>query len=388
LVRHYVNATNALARLLLDWLSLSANRRSSEVGLEESSRRGPSIRWVAALVAVAFLAGALSGGLVSLLVDGDVGSGNTSRDEEGSVAAVTARVIPSVVTVINEITPSATYPNGGVGGGGGVFVDDRGYVLTNAHIASIPGKLNVVLHDGEIRAASLVSHDAPFSDLALIRVQGRGFKALPFADSDTLRQGETVIAIGSPDVDYRNSVSSGVISGLHRRKLLDDLWLDDLIQTDAAINVGNSGGPLINLDGEIAGLITFRDIGADEPLFGISFALSSNSVEPIVKSMIDRGSYARPYFGVEHQDIDDKLLATGAVRIDHGALVSRVIGGSPAQAAGLRMGDVILRIGQTDINADNTFLNALGRVGANERVPVQYWREGRTFEVTLETTAR
>jgi 2-alkenal reductase len=355
--------------------------------LEEGlAQRRPSWRWIGALIVLAFLAGGISGAVVSLLVSGD-GDGSDSA-ASGHVAAVAERSIPSVVTVINEIQPSATYPSGGVGGGAGVVVDERGFVLTNAHIVSIPGKLTVVLHDGQLRNATLVAHDAPFTDLAVVRVQGGGLRALPFADSDDLMLGETVIAIGSPDVDYRNSVSVGVVSGLERRKLLGDVWLEDLIQTDAAINVGNSGGPLLNLEGEIVGLVTFRDIGADEPLFGISFALSSNVVRPIARSIIDRGQFPRPYFGVEHRDIDDEVLATGNVPVDHGAIVSRVIGGSPAQSAGLRAGDVIFRIGNTVINQENTFLNALARAGVNQRVPVEYWREGRTYEVMLETTAR
>jgi 2-alkenal reductase len=357
------------------------------VGLEEGlAQRRPSWRWIGALVALAFVAGALSGGVVSLLLSND-SDGSPSADA-GDVAAISERSIPSVVTIINEIQPSATYPQGGVGGGAGVVIDERGFVLTNAHIVSIPGKLTVVLHDGQLRNATLVSHDAPFTDTAVVRVQGGGLQTLPFGDSDAITPGETVIAIGSPDVDYRNSVSVGVVSGLERRKLLGDVWLEDLIQTDAAINVGNSGGPLLNLKGEIVGLITFRDIGADEPLFGISFALSSNAVRPIVRSMIDRGHYPRPYFGIEHRDIDDEVLATGNVPVDHGAIVSRVIGGSPAQNAGLRPGDVIFRIGSTVINQENTFLNALARAGVNQRVPVEYWREGRTFEVMLEMTAR
>ena len=341
-----------------------------------------------ALIGAALVAGAVSGAVASLLLDEDDAGGGSGAGSPNSVSAVVAATIDSVVTVINEIQPSAAYPDGGVGGGAGVVVDDRGLVLTNAHIASIPGKLTVVLRNGELRQASLVTHDAPFSDLALVRVQGGGLKGLTFADSARLRPGESVLAIGSPDVDYRNSVSLGVISGLHRRKLLGNLWLEDLIQTDAAINVGNSGGPLINLAGEIVGLVTFRDIGADEPLFGISFALSANSIKPIVRSMIDRGSFPRPYFGVEHQDIGDEQAAAGAVRIDHGALITRVIADSPAQAAGLRAGDVLLRIGRTEINHENTFLNALALVGVTERVPVQYWRDGRTAEVTVETRSR
>ena len=340
---------------------------------------------VAAMVVIALVAGAASGVATTLLLEDDE---STPAGPSGDLADVAARALPAVVTVINEITPSAEYPQGGVGGGAGVIVDERGFVMTNQHIVSIPGTYTVILDSGEERRATLVSHDAPFTDLAVLRIQSGGLRALKFGDSAALRQGETVLALGSPDIDYRNSVSSGIVSGLERRKQLGDLWIEDLIQFDAAINVGNSGGPIVNLDGEIIGMSTFRDIGGgDEPLFGIAFALSSRSLQPIVQSIIDEGKYPRPYFGIEHQDIDETVTPpANAPRA--GAIVTRVISGSPAQAAGLRAGDVLLRIGRTVIDDRNTFFNALSRVGANERVPVRYWREGRELDATVETVAR
>lgn len=357
-----------------------------EVGLEEGvpGRKLP-LGWVAALVVIALIAGAVSGAAATFLLDDDASSDGASAS---ALADVAARTLPAVVTVINEITPSAEFPQGGVGGGAGVIVDQRGYVMTNEHIVSIPGTFTVILNNGEERRATLVSDDAPFTDLAVLRIQAGGLTALKFGDSAALRQGETVMALGSPDIDYRNSVSSGIVSGLERRKLLGDLWLDDLIQFDAAINVGNSGGPIVNLKGEIVGMSTFRDIGGgDEPLFGISFALSSRTLQPIVRAIIDKGEYPRPYFGIEHQDIDGtQSLPANAPRA--GAIVTRVIGGSPAQAAGLRAGDVLLRLGRTSIDDRNTFLNALSRVGANERVSLHYWREGRELDATVTLVAR
>jgi 2-alkenal reductase len=338
------------------------------------------------MVVIAFAAGAAGGGLVAILL-GDSDDGSTGQAGAQAIADTAEAALPAVVTVINEITPSAENPSGGVGGGAGFIIDDRGFVLTNAHIVTIPGRLTVILHNGETRPAQIVSHDAPFTDLAVLRVQGGGLRALRFGDSESLRQGETVMALGSPDIDYRNSVSTGIVSGLDRRKRLENLWLEDLVQFDAAINVGNSGGPLIDLQGRVVGMVTFRDIGQDEPLFGISFALSSNSIRPIAQAIIDRGSFPRPYFGVEHVDIDDSLTPTAAAPRT-GAIVTRVIGGSPAQAAGLRAGDVLLRIGRTAIDDQHTFLNALALVGASERVPVHYWREGRELDATVETTAR
>jgi len=214
--------------------------------------RAPSLSlpWLAAFLGVAVVAGLVSGAVVALLM-GDADDGGSGGSNQ-AVAQAVARALPSVVAIVNEISPSGGDP-GGIAGGAGVVIDERGYVLTNAHIVSIPGRLFVLLSNGETRPATLVSHDAPFTDLAVLRINEGGLRSLPLGDSDDLALGETVIALGSPDIDYMNSASVGVISGLERRKLLGDVWLEDLVQTDAAINVGNSGGPLINLNGEIVG---------------------------------------------------------------------------------------------------------------------------------------
>jgi serine protease Do len=370
------------------------------VGLDEGiGRRKPALRWALAFLGPAVVAGALSGALVSVTLDkGDSSTtsrgGSLPRGVSGDVfAETTAFVLPGVVTIINEQPPRPD--NLGrlvenVSVGSGVIVDQRGFVVTNEHVVRGMGKLTVVLNDGVERPATLVSHDAPFTDLAVLRIQEGGFKALRFGDSDTLALGQSVVAIGSALFEYRNSVTIGVISGLHRRWLREGIYMEDLVQTDAAINAGNSGGPLVSLDGEVVGLTTnvVRRLGPAENVYGIAFAISSNTMEPIVRSIIQRGQFPRPYFGVEHQDIDADFLETYESPVERGALVRRVFERSPAQAAGLRAGDVILRIGRTEINEEQTFLNALARVGVNERVPVQFWRGGSISEVLLETTPR
>jgi 2-alkenal reductase len=299
-------------------------------------------------------------------------------------------VLPSVVTIVNEIAPSATLPSGGIAGGAGFIVDARGYVVTNEHVVREPGNLTVILNDGSTRPATVVSHDAPFTDLAVLRIPAGGLRALPLADSRRLVPGQTVLVIGSPDFDYRNSVSAGVISGLQRAKLLDGVYREDLIQTDAPVNSGDSGGPLLNLDGEVVGLISFRDIGGDpdDPIFGISFALSSNSIAPLVRAIVDRGQYPRPYFGIDHLDLDDAVAQQVGLRVNRGALVRRVIDGSPAQKAGLRAGDVILSLGRNELGAKLTFLTALRQLAPNERTTAMVLRDGRVIEVTLELTPR
>lgn len=358
-------------------------------------RKLPPAAWLLALLLVAFGAGAVSGAVVSLILD-DSGDGGAPAQafesrlpslEGDAVARTAVNALPAVVTVINELPPRPGSA-GGLAGGAGVIVDERGFVLTNEHIVHDPGKLTVLLNDGQTRPATVVSHDAPFTDLAVLRIPSGGLKSLPFGDSDELAPGETVVAIGSPDIDYQNTVTVGVASGLHRRKRMMGVWIDDLIQTDAAINAGNSGGPLLNLRGQIVGLISLRDIGADDPLFGIAFALSSNRIRPIVASIVDKGQFPRPYFGIEHQDVDANLIRQANLRVDRGALVRSVFDGSPAQKAGIRSGDVILSIGRVDIDEDASFINALEQLGTSDRVPVQVYRDGRVGELSLEITPR
>ena len=342
--------------------------------------------WVAPALVAALLAGGVAGAVVSLALDSD-GTGAPRAAADAAAEAV-AQALPAVVTVVNELPDTPEGP-GGVAGGAGFVVDERGYVVTNAHLVSVQGKLSVVLNDGEIRPATLVSHDAPFTDLAVLRIQAGGLRALPLGDSADLRVGETVVAIGSPDIDYRNSATAGIVSGLGRRKLLEGVFREDLIQTDAAINAGSSGGPVVNLRGEAVGIVSFRDIGpAEEPLFGISFAISSRTFGPIVEAIINQGKFPRPYFGIDHQDIDPELALAAGLSVERGALVLRVIGGSPAERAGLRAGDVLLRIGNSELSEDAPFINALARLRVNERVGVQLLRDGRLLEATLEVTPR
>ncbi len=364
------------------------------------TRRRLLISLLLSVLVAAFLGGALAGGLVSLLArDSDGADAGPSLGQEGpleaapdlqdAVAEAVAAALPSVVTVINEIAPSPEFPEGGIGGGAGfIFDDSEGLILTNEHIVRSPGKLSVLLNGGEVRPATIVSDDAPFTDLAVIRIAPAGLEALSLADSDDLVPGQTVIAIGSPDIDYSNSVSVGVVSGRGRRKQLNGVWLEDLIQTDAAINTGSSGGPLLNLRGEVVGVVTFRDVGAADPLFGISFAISSRTFLPIVRSIQQGGAFPRPYFGIDYETVVPAFAAANELGVEDGAYVSRVVEASPAAKAGIRAGDVILRIGETDLGARSSFIDALAAAPIDASVPVLLWRGGQAEEVVVEVTAR
>lgn len=360
----------------------------------------PHPGWFFAVVAAAFIGGAASGAIVSLAVGGGAASSDSApverrviTSEDDAVTDAVSFASSAIVTIINEKTPYLDDQGRvveSVDVGTGVIVDARGFVVTNEHVVHGAGQLSVVFQGGEERPAQLVSHDAPFNDLAVLRIAGGNLKALPFGDSTRLKIGQTVIAIGSALFEYRNSVTVGVVSGLGRRYLREQVFMEDLIQTDAAINSGNSGGPLLTTKGEVVGLTTnvVRRIGTTENVYGIAFAISSRTMEPIVKSIIDRGKFPRPYLGIDHLELDDEVAAARNLRINRGALVQRVVDGSPAQAAGIRAGDVILRLGRLDLGEDMPFINALARLSPRERVPVQLLRDGRALEVTVEVTER
>jgi len=361
----------------------------------------PHLGWFLAIVAGAFIGGAASGALVSLIVADDSSGGPSDSiserrvlsSEEDAVTEAVSLAGPAIVTIINE-KPARIDEQGrvveGVNVGSGVIVDSRGYVVTNEHVVHEKGQLSVVFQNGEERPATLLSDDAPFSDLAVLQIPGGNLKALRFGDSARLKLGQTVIAIGSALFEYRNSVTIGVISGLGRRYLRDNVFMEDLIQTDAAINSGNSGGPLLTTKGEVVGLTTnvVRRIGTTENVYGIAFAISSRMMEPIVKSIIERGKFPRPYLGIDHLEIDDDVAGEQNLRVNRGALVQRVVEGSPAQAAGIRPGDIILRMGRFEVNEDLPLLNVLARFNPTDKVPVQLLRDGRAVEITVEVTER
>ncbi len=353
------------------------------------------------VLAVALLAGAVSGTAVSLLQESDsesegpapvvsvqpTAAAPASSAAEGAASQAVARALPSIVAIINQFEAQADL-EAGVVGGAGVVVDEQGFILTNAHLVSIPGELFVLFGNGEVRDAQLVAHDAPFTDIAVIKVAEGGLTSIDIADSAALQQGQSVLAIGSPDIDYFNSVSRGVISALERRKLVGNIWYEDLIQTDTAINVGNSGGALLNLNGEMVGLNTFRDVGTDDLLFGISFAISSRTFAPIAQSMIVSGSFARPFFGVSFVDLTEALAQEMNVTETQGALIQEVKAGSPAEAAGVQVGDVVTMFGEVPLSSQFGLLNALGITAPDVTISIEVRRGGEPITLNIELEPR
>jgi S1-C subfamily serine protease len=267
--------------------------------------------------------------------------------------------------------------------GSGVIVDAEGFIVTNEHVIRNSSQLTVVMPDGEELPADLVSADDPFTDLAVIKVDASDLPVLRWGDSDALRLGEKVVAIGTALNEFEGSVTVGVVSGLHRRWAREGVVMEDLVQTDAAINHGNSGGALINSRGELVGINStiIRSTDSGEVVEGIGFAISSKVAAPIVSAIISQGSYTRAYLGIAHQDIVPSFAPFGLVA-DRGALVIRVSPDTPAEEAGLREGDIILRMGDIELTPDTPFINALGRLAPDVAVEFLVNRDGE--EMTLD----
>ena len=309
---------------------------------------------------------------------------------------LTVRVVEanahSVVTVVSllEGTDSNGQPVKTKALGSGIVVDRDGHIVTNEHVVRDAASLRVILPDGEEVVGVSVGVDE-LTDLAVLKISDHDLVPVKFGDSSSLRPGQRVIAIGSALGGFRNTVTVGVVSGLGRQVIPEgkEYALEGLIQTDAAINHGNSGGPLLNIRGEVIGVNTIlirRERDSEEIVQGISFAIPSNTVQEIVDQLIANGRVPRPYLGAETHLVTPEIKATYALSVDHGARVEAVAPGSPAEAAGLRHGDVILAVDGELINEDNPFINVLMRHHIGDSVELLIDRVGEelTLAVTLE----
>jgi len=304
-----------------------------------------------------------------------------SSQDTGTIPATVARVGPAVVTVLSYASertgedPAAS--------GSGVIISDRGYIVTNQHVVAGSARQEVILADGNTLPATLVGAD-PFVDLAVLQVQA-GLPAIAeIGDSDSMQPGETVIAIGSPLGDFKNSVTVGVISA--KGRAMDNgsgFEQQDLIQTDAAINPGNSGGPLVSLSGQVVGINTFvvRGSGLGSPVAeGLGFAIPSNTVRAITEQLIEKGRVTRPYLGISWERVTPELATRFNLPVRQGVLITQLAQGSPAQAAGLKAGDILTAMDETTIDEKHPFINLLFQHNPGDVIRVKAWRDGQEQE--------
>ena len=265
--------------------------------------------------------------------------------------------------------------------GSGVIVDaDNGYVLTNNHVVANATEISITLQDGRELSAEVVGTDEP-TDLALLRVEADNLTALPLADSEQLQVGDFVVAIGNP-FGLGQTVTSGIVSGLGRALGLRQESYENFIQTDAAINRGNSGGALVNLRGELVGINTAILSGSGGNI-GIGFAIPTSRVKYVMGQLIEHGEVSRGVLGVTIQNLSQELAT--AMELDdetQGVVVSSVAPDSAAEKAGIQVGDVIVGLNGRAVSNLNELRNRLGMMPVGERVRVELLREGRRQTVT------
>jgi len=265
--------------------------------------------------------------------------------------------------------------------GSGVIIDSEGYVVTNNHVVEGAEKLLVVVSDGKKYEGRIVGTDRA-TDLAVLKIDAGG-AALPtaqFGDSDALQVGELAVAIGNPvGEEFMRTVTAGVISGLNRTINYGDREFE-LIQTDAAINPGNSGGPLVNARGEVIGINTIKLV--IQGVEGMGFAIPSNTVKAVVRSLIEHGRVIRPWLGVQVTDPEVAAYRFNTP-IEEGVFVVKVFYGHPAHEAGIRKGDVIVALDGHRIDDVDALQRALKDYEVGDRVSVTVVRGGRRLTVNL-----
>ncbi len=370
---------------------------------------GPSGRWLVAL-AMATLMLSIAGGAVgaALVVSfrapavapqqptgvpsevAQVSPVRTVVAEDSALIQAVERARPSTVTIVNKLASRGTFGRSpGVVTGSGVIVDERGYVATNYHVVRDADDLTVFLSSGHGVSARLVGSD-PLTDLALLKVEGQPVTPASLADSDALVLGQRVFSIGSPLGDFRGSISAGIISGLHRSWDRGGTLMENLVQTDAAINQGNSGGPLLDFAGNVIGINTsvIRTTESGDPVEGMAFAIPSNAVRFVVDQLIDQGRVVRPYLGIAHTVVTPALAAARRLLVDQGVLVTNVVADSAAARAGLQEGDVVYAIEGVTLDASHPLASTLLRYRPGERVTLQVYRGERSLALEAELTER
>ena len=269
--------------------------------------------------------------------------------------------------------------------GSGVVIDaDRGYVITNHHVVGRADEITVTLRDGRALSAKLLGSD-PEADVAVLQIKADNLSAIKLADSDQLRVGDFVVAIGNP-FGLGQTVTSGIISALGRSGLGIEGY-EDFIQTDASINPGNSGGALVNLNGDLVGMNTaILAPGGSGGNVGIGFAIPVNMVSQIVDQLVEHGEVSRGVLGVVTQDLTTDLAQAFGIKANKGAVISKVVPDSPAQAAGIKAGDVVIEVNGRNIENSMDMRNAVGLVRIGEKLNIRLIRDNR--EISLKASIK
>ena len=316
-------------------------------------------------------------------------------EESSAIIDASNKVSASVVSITQKKTVQSAFGDYTTEGAGtGFIITSDGLVLTNKHVVSdTTAAYTVVTQDGTVYDAKVQSLDS-VNDLAVMKIDARGLTAVELGDSDQLKVGQWVIAVGNSLGKFQNSVTAGVVSAKDRKIQASDSdgssseTLSDLLQTDAAINPGNSGGPLVNLAGQVIGINTA--VASDAQ--GIGFAIPINAAKSAIDSIKKTGRIIRPYLGVRYFEITPAVAKQNNLSVDYGALVQRgtnltdfaVVPGSPADKAGIVENDIITEINGDKIDANNSLISLIQKYQVGDEIKLKVISKGKEKEVTIK----
>ena len=320
---------------------------------------------------------------------------SVDTSKEMTPAEVYAANVNSTVGITTSIVSTNWWgiPVEGAAAGSGFIISDDGYIVTNYHVIEGASGAKVTLYDGSTYDASLVGYDQS-NDLAVLKIDATGLTPVVLGDSDSLSVGDQVVAIGNPLGELTFSLTQGYVSALDREVTLSsgsssngtrETFTMELIQTDCAINSGNSGGALFNMYGEVVGITNAKyssSSSSEASIDNIGFAIPISDVRSIIDSIIEKGYISKPYMGVTVTDVTEDIH--GLYNMPYGAVMREITEGGPAQKAGLQVGDIITGLNDTEITDGDSLVDAVGSCQPGDTVTLTVYRSGETIQ--LEAT--
>ena len=331
----------------------------------------------------------------TVVSNGGYYEGNNATFAEGSIADVASKVAPSVVSIVTQTESRGYFRNSTSSAAGtGMIVTSDGYILTNKHVVDGATKVTVVMDDGETYEDVKVVGVDPLNDVAFLKISGvKDLPAVTLGDSKSVMIGQPVIAVGNALGQYQNTITQGIISGTGRSITASDGSgsyenLSDMIQTDASINHGNSGGPLVNAAGHVIGINT----AVSEDANGIGFAIPISSVKGMLGHLIESGKVERAYVGVNYLPITPDVVREYDLPVKAGAYIysetgSPIMVGSPAEKAGLKNKDIVIAVNDVNLGANGSLASLIAEYKVGDTVQLKVLRGGDEVLIDMKLAA-